>query len=246
MAELNNLQSVCLKGPSDWDRWISTIQKYARSQGIWEQIDPSNADKKSLLEFPVEPSVTTVDPQARAVTDLNSEKLKTYEFVYNRYRTNLQSYRDQQRALAVIQDFIIKSIGNYYSTISDEHDVAKELTLLKNRVQPSEWVLQKEIQERYQSVLNSSERNDVCAWITNWQKVLTEAKRISLPEADGLRLTQSFLESVYSINPSFSDYWKNKIEEARSNLSGWKERFPDGIEISEIFERIQSSKQLND
>ncbi|RKF84282.1 hypothetical protein GcM1_126008, partial [Golovinomyces cichoracearum] len=60
---------------------------------------------------------------------------------------------------------------------------------------------------------------------------------------EGLRPTQSFLESIYQIDSSFSDYWTSKLEdEARSSDIGWEKKFPDGIEISEIFERTQATK----
>lgn len=115
--------------------------------------------------------------------------------------------------------------------------------LLKRRVQPSDWVQKKEILTKYQSTLNSPNRTDLSSWITNWQKVLTNAKKINLPEAEGLRPTQSFLESFYQIDSSFSNYWTNKLEdEARSNDLDWEKKFPIGIEISEIFERTQATK----
>ncbi|CAD6501011.1 BgTH12-06711 [Blumeria graminis f. sp. triticale] len=235
-----------LNGPSNWDQWISTIQKFALTQSIWAQIDPSSISRVPCLKYPEEPLITVVKPTARLITDLAIDELRIYEFLYNRYRTELQAYKDQQRSLAFIQEFIIKTVGNYYSTISDEHDVASELVLLKRRLQPSGWVQQKEILSKYQFILNSPDRTDITAWVTNWQKVFTDAKRIGLPEAQGLRPTQSFLESICRIDNSFSDYWTNKLEdEARSNLQGWEERFPDGIEISEIFERTQATKAAN-
>ena len=243
MSELNTPQRIQLNGPSDWDQWISTIKKYALSQGVWDQIDPSSLSRKELIELPDEPTYKTVKPSANGIKDLSMDELKIYEFLYNQYRTHLQSFKDQQKSLASIQQYIIKTVGNYYSTISDEHNVAEELSLLKSRVEPSEWIQQKEILSKFQTILRSPDHINISQWITNWQKVCTEAKRVSLPEAEGLRPTQSFLEAVYTINSSFSDYWTNKLEdEARINSLGWKERFPDGIEISEIFERTQSTK----
>ncbi|KAI1002544.1 hypothetical protein K3495_g5654 [Podosphaera aphanis] len=71
------------------------------------------------------------------------------------------------------------------------------------------------------------------------------AKGINLPGAHGLRPTQA-LEAISQSNNSFSDYWTNKLEdEARTNADGWEERFPDGIEISEIFERTVATKNVS-
>ncbi|KAM4061506.1 hypothetical protein HRG_013186 [Hirsutella rhossiliensis] len=45
-----------------------------------------------------------------------------------------EGYRDQVKALASLQQHIVKTIGNYYSTIAEEHDVAKQLALLQARL----------------------------------------------------------------------------------------------------------------
>ncbi|RKF56242.1 putative serine threonine protein kinase domain protein, partial [Erysiphe neolycopersici] len=178
------------------------------------------------IQIPIEPQVSQINQEATSIINLSSEQLRLYEFMYNQYRTNLQTYKEQQKSLASIQQYIIKTVGNYYSTIEDEHDVAEELVLLKRRAQPSDWVQRKEILIKYQSILNSPNRTDLSLWVTNWQKALTNAKRINLPEAEGLRPTQSFLESIHQIDNSFSDYWTNKLED----------------EARKIFERTQSTK----
>ena len=161
MTDLINYSSIILNGPSDWERWISVIEKFATSQGVWSQIDPSNQSPVPCLKPPQQPQLSAVNSAATDVTALNSEQMRVYEFLYNRYRTGLQNYRDQQKSLSLIQQHIIKTIGNYYSTIANEHDVAKELLLLKKRVQPSDWILQRESLFKYQTILNSPDRTDI-------------------------------------------------------------------------------------
>ncbi|RKF84366.1 hypothetical protein GcM1_101004 [Golovinomyces cichoracearum] len=141
------------------------------------------------LQLLEKPQINEINQDFRNITDLNSDKLKIYEILYNQYRTKLQSYKEQQKSLAQIPQYIIKIVGNYYSTIEDEHDVAEELVLMKRQ--------KKEVLTKYQSILNSPNRTDLSVWVTNWQKVPTDAKRINLPEEEGLRPTQSFLESIY-------------------------------------------------
>lgn len=66
---------------------------------------------------------------------------------------------------------------------------------------------------------------------------------MNIRKAQGLRPTQSFLEAIYQINSSFSDYWINRLEdEASTNSEHWEEKFPDGIEISDIFEQTLATK----
>ncbi|EXL64741.1 hypothetical protein FOPG_19005 [Fusarium oxysporum f. sp. conglutinans race 2 54008] len=138
LIDLSSSQ-VNLNGPSDWKQWISIIHKFATAQNVWEYIDPSNAEKPALSK-PEEPTVQQIRPTASDLTDLTAEEFRRLEF--------LQTHRDQQKALSSIQQHIVKTIGNYYSTIADEHDIAKELALLKARVQPTDWAHEQEVLER--------------------------------------------------------------------------------------------------
>ncbi|RKF81620.1 Retrovirus-related Pol polyprotein from transposon RE1 [Golovinomyces cichoracearum] len=159
MAELSGSE-VILNGSSNWERWISTIQKHARSNGVWDQINPSMERREPYLRQPKEPQINEINRNSTTITDLNSDQLKIYEFLFNQYRTKLQSCREQQKSLAQIQQYIIRTV-----------------------------------------------------------------------------------ESIYQIDSSFSDYWTKKLEdEARSSDIGWEKKFPDDIEISEIFERTKATK----
>ncbi|KAM4067591.1 hypothetical protein HRG_001480 [Hirsutella rhossiliensis] len=187
-------KGTVLNGPCDWKQWISIIKKFATSHSLWDFLDPA-------VKEGISPS----------------------RILHTQYRSKLQGYRDQVKALASLQQHIVKTIGNYYSTIAEEHDVAKQLALLQ-----------------------SPNRTKIEAWVTQWQKVLTEAKQLGLPDVQDLRPTQDFLQAVSSINAPFTDYWVNKMEdEAVFGKPDWKTDFPDGIKISEIFERAHRIKAAN-
>jgi len=243
IKDLEGSSRATLKGPGDWKHWISVIQKFATAQSVWDYIDPSNTQKPALVK-PTEPTTQQIRADAQDLADLNAEEFRRLEFLHTRYRSQLQSYRDQQKALNSIQQHIVKTIGNYYSVISDEHDVASELALLQARVQPTDWAHEQEVLERYYDVLKALNRSTIEAWITSWQKVLSEAKKLDLPDTKGLRPTRQFLQAVSSVNQAFTDYWINKMEdEARTGSHNWQATFPDGIKISEIFERAHKSKK---
>jgi hypothetical protein len=233
---------VNLNGPGDWKQWISIIHKFATAQNVWEYIDPSNAEKPALSK-PEEPTVQQIRPTASDLTDLTAEEFRRLEFLHTQYRTKVQTHRDQQKALSSIQQHIVKTIGNYYSTIADEHDIAKELALLKARVQPTDWAHEQEVLERYYAVLKAPNRSKIDTWITSWQRILTEAQKLDLPDIKNLRPTRQFLQAVSSIDPAFTDYWINKMEDEARNKPNWQDSFPDGIKISEIFERLHKAKR---
>ncbi|XP_044717340.1 uncharacterized protein HRG_08848 [Hirsutella rhossiliensis] len=233
---------IILNGPCDWKQWISVIQKFATSHNIWEFVDPANDDKSTIVR-PSEPTHIQVNAQASDLGALTSEEFRRLEYLHTSYRSRLQTYRDNTKALASLQEHIVKHIGNYYSTIADEHDVAKQLSLLQARVAPTDWALEREVLERYRAVLRAPDRSEIETWVTKWQKTLTEAKKLGLPDTQGLRPTQDFLQAVSSINEPFTDYWINKMEdEAVTGKPDWKDHFPDGIKISEIFERAHRIK----
>ncbi|KAM4067597.1 hypothetical protein HRG_012312 [Hirsutella rhossiliensis] len=216
------------------------------SHNVWEYLDPSIKEGKPVLQQPVEPTFSQINPEASELVDLTLKEFRLLEFLHTQYRSKLQGHRDQVKALASLQQHIVKTIGNYYSTIAEEHDVAKQLSLLQARVAPTDWALEREVLQRYRSTLQSPERTKVEAWITQWQKVLTEAKQLGLPDVQGLRPTQDFLQAVSLINAPFTDYWVNKMgDDAACGKPTWKNEFPDGIKISEIFERAHRIKAAN-
>ncbi|KAM4067558.1 integrase core domain-containing protein [Hirsutella rhossiliensis] len=236
-------KGTVLNGPCDWKQWISIVKKFATSHNLWEFLDPAVQEGKPVLQQPVEPTFRLINDKVSDLVDLTSEEFRRLEFLHTQYRSKLQGYRDQVKALASLQQHIVKTIGNYYSTIAEEHDVAKQLTLLQARVAPTDWALEREVLQRYRSTLQSPNRTKIEAWVTQWQKVLTEAKQLGLPDVQDLRPTQDFLQAVSSINTPFTDYWVNKMEdEAALGKPNWKTVFPDGIKISEIFERAHRIK----
>ncbi|CAM1501614.1 Fc.00g035980.m01.CDS01 [Cosmosporella sp. VM-42] len=236
-SDVGSSSRVSLQGPGDWKQLVSIIQKLAIAQNVWDFIDPSK-DVKEALAKPIKPTHLDVNEEATNIAALTTEEFRRLEFLHLQYRTKLQGHRDQQKALASIQQYIVKTIGNYYGTIADERDIAKQLSLLQARVQPTDWAYEQGILERYHTVLETPNRSKTEDWITSWQKVLTEARRLGLPDAQGLRPTRQFIQAVSSISPSFTDYWVNRLEDqARTGAEDWEKSFPDGIKISEIFER---------
>ncbi|KAM4063237.1 polyprotein [Hirsutella rhossiliensis] len=159
----------------------------------------------------------------------------------------LQTYKDKTKALAKLQEHIVKTVGKYYDIIAKEDDVAKELTILKNRVKPTDWARESEVTDRYYATLKAVSRSKVEEWISKWQVVLNEAKNLDLPDVKDLRPTRHFLKAVNAIDSTFSKVWINQMEaNALSNPDDdWQKTFPDGIKISEIFERSYRSTTSN-
>jgi hypothetical protein len=242
--DIDGPSQVSLRGPNDWKQWISIIEKFSINQGIWTYLDPNKPDKPALC-CPTEPQPSDINLRAADIITLTDIEFKKLEFLTARYRTQLQTYRNNQKAIYSIQEYIIKTIGSYYDTIATENSVARQLELLQARLRPTSWELEKEVLARYKLVLKAPNRTKIEAWITSWQKVFTEAQQLRLPDTEGLRPTLDFLDSVAQISPTFANYWINRInDKANSNKEGWQQKIPNGIKISDLFEQHYYSQKL--
>ncbi|OAQ57580.1 polyprotein [Pochonia chlamydosporia 170] len=233
---------VILKGSGNWDVWISIIRKFAKNQQIWEYVNP-DVVQKPVLTPPVEPTPGQAQTNATDIQQLQGDSLSKFQILEARHRSQLQTYKDKTKALATLQEYIVKTVGRYYDIIAKEDDVAKELMILKNRVKPTDWARESEVTDRYYATLKAVSRTKVEEWISKWQVILNEAKNLDLPDIRGLRQTRHFLKAVNAIDPTFSKVWINQMEaKALSHEDDeWQKTFPDGIKISEIFERSYRS-----
>ncbi|KJZ70679.1 hypothetical protein HIM_09952 [Hirsutella minnesotensis 3608] len=244
--DLEVSSQVTLKGSGNWDLWISIVRKFANNQQIWDYLDPAVAHKPALAP-PVEPTPGDVQENAIGIHELQGESLTKFQILEARHRSQLQTYKDKTKTLAKLQEHIVKTVGRYYDIIAKEDDVAKELTILKNRVKPTDWARESEVTDRYYATLKAVGRSKVEEWISRWQVVLNEAKNLDLPDVKGLRPTRHFLRAMNSVDSTFSNVWINQMEaNALSNSDDeWQRTFPDRIKISEIFERSYRSTTNN-
>ncbi|KAH6889390.1 hypothetical protein B0T10DRAFT_460054 [Thelonectria olida] len=100
-ASLEASSRVILQGPGNWKLWINIIQKYATTHDIWRFIDPTE-DEKQALSKPKEPTFKDINPEATSLAALTTEEFRRLKFLHSSYRSELQTYRDQLKALAAL------------------------------------------------------------------------------------------------------------------------------------------------
>ncbi|KAL6408106.1 hypothetical protein AUP68_08479 [Ilyonectria robusta] len=110
------------------------------------------AEKPALLK-PEEPTYLDINQQAADLAALTPEEFRRLAFLHRSYRTKCQISRDQQKAMASIQQHIAKTAGSYYGAIEGHRNVATELTILKARVEPTDWAHEQDFLESYHNVL---------------------------------------------------------------------------------------------
>ncbi|KAK2593506.1 hypothetical protein QQS21_008772 [Conoideocrella luteorostrata] len=112
-----------LQGTSNWNQWILIIKKLAVAEGVWQYLDPEAPNRPEFNE-PIELIPGLVNPDATSIVDLDADDFKRFDFLTTQYRTRLQGYYRQKKAIASIQRHIILTIGNYYDIMVLEEDVA--------------------------------------------------------------------------------------------------------------------------
>ncbi|EFY92543.1 hypothetical protein MAC_01509 [Metarhizium acridum CQMa 102] len=140
--DIEGPSSVTLTGSGSWFQWISIIRKYAVNLGIWDLIDPQQPTR-TAINLPEKPKPSDVKPEAVTITDLNDAQFKRLESLQNDYRVDLQTYQRQQKALLIVQQHIIKTVGSYYDMIATEDSVLRQLQLLQGRLKPTVWEFEK-------------------------------------------------------------------------------------------------------
>jgi len=92
---------VILRGPGNWDAWISIIRKQAKNQNVWEYINP-DLDNKPTLTRPTEPAASEVRADATEIGNLEGDDFTKFQILENRYNSKLKTYRHTTKALAII------------------------------------------------------------------------------------------------------------------------------------------------
>jgi hypothetical protein len=249
MASSDSLEAspVQLNSPKDWDKWITVVRIYAENEDIWQYLnpdptydadDPTKVIPNEKLVKPARPTFADVKQGAQRINDLNDAETRQYQALQSDYRDDRKEYEAKHKSIKELEKYVVRNIGNYLETIEKVKGLEAQLKALKERVAPSDFARENEILDRYETVRKSAKSSKIEDWVAKWQKVLAEAKALNLPDVQGIRPTRHFLQAVQSIDSAFSNYWMNQIEaKAIDGKKDWEKDIPDGIKISNIFEK---------
>ena len=71
--------NLILSQPSDWIQWFFIVQDTAKTNEVWEYIDPlKKKDKLLTLELPKRPTPADVQPMAILITQLEQDQFAIY------------------------------------------------------------------------------------------------------------------------------------------------------------------------
>ena len=85
--------NLILDKPSDWIQWFFIIQDTAKTNKVWEYVDPAKEkDKLSILEEPKRPTPKDVLPTATSISELDRHQLTAYNQLYAEYKDDLPCF----------------------------------------------------------------------------------------------------------------------------------------------------------
>ncbi|KAF2804364.1 uncharacterized protein BDZ99DRAFT_481195 [Mytilinidion resinicola] len=212
---LSTTQVILSSGP-DWKLWINQIRTLAECHQIWEYIDP-DSENRPTKKAPTEPTIQMVKENAPAdasITILNDDEYKTYERLTKQYTINEKAHNKHATALYAIQTKINESVVvalQYYYT---GKPVCEWLQILRNAIAPSDQNRKLRVAAQYNRLLSPPRNQNIDVWMASFLLAYNAAKEENLPDVSGDRAVHNFLHVVSTLQPEFTTYWKQKVQNA--------------------------------
>ena len=130
--------NLILNQPSNWTQWFFIILDTAKTNEVWEYIDPFKKDKRLKLAQPSRPIPRDILPTATSIAKLDPSQLTVYNQLYAKYKDDLRTYKKQKRAINNISNYIVRTTSvAYLPLINDLNTVHERLQALKTALAPT-------------------------------------------------------------------------------------------------------------
>jgi len=106
--------NVILNQPSDWIQWFFIIQDTAKTNKVWQYVDPSKKDELPKLEPPSRPTPRDVLPTATSIAQLDPNQLTAYNQLYAEYKDDLRVHLKRERDINDIRNYIVRTTSVAY------------------------------------------------------------------------------------------------------------------------------------
>jgi len=131
--------NLILDKPSDWIQWFFIIQDTAKTNKVWQYVDPSKKKGElPKLEPPNRPTPRDVLPTATSIAQLDQNQFAVYSQLYAEYKDDLRIHQKQEQAINNISNYIVRSTSVAYLPLTDGLDTVHErLQALKTALAPT-------------------------------------------------------------------------------------------------------------
>ena len=198
--------NLILDKPSDWIQWFFIIQDTAKTNEVWQYIDPSKKkDKLPKLEPPHRPVPADVLPNATKIAQLDQIKLTAYNQLYAEYKDDLRIYEKQKQAINGISNYIVRSTSVAYLPLIDGLDTVHErLQALKTALAPTTSGRKHDVLIQYTALKAYDTTQSIDKWLNNWRNVYKLAEQLKIPDVQGFRPHYDFIRAIKPISSSFA------------------------------------------
>jgi hypothetical protein len=235
--------NVILDKPSDWLQWFFIIQDIAKTNEVWEYIDPATKkDDLPKLEPPKRPTPKDILPTATSITQLDQNQFAIYSQLYTEYKDDLRVHEKQKQAINGISNYIVRSTSVAYLPLIDGLDTVHErLQELKKALAPTTSGRKHDVLIQYTALKAYDTNQSMDKWLNDWRNIYKLAEQLELPDVQGYRPHYDFVRAIKPISSSFAGALEvNLIRKERKNKAA-----PSIIDLIEEFKEHYRMQQAS-
>ena len=170
MITTNELKvNVILNKPSDWIQWFFIVQNTAKTNKVWEYVDPATKkDNIPVLEPPKRPTPKDVLSTATSISELDQHQLTAYNQLYTEYKDDLRIYQKKEQAINDISNYIVRTTSVAYLPLIDGLDTVHErLQALKKALAPTTSGRKHDVHNQYIALKVYNKKQSINKWLNS-------------------------------------------------------------------------------
>jgi hypothetical protein len=206
MATVTSCSLVILTPQADCNDWITSIRTAARSQEIWDYVNPDTLEPPALTS-PAKPTFQSVKARATTYLELDSGERDYYKLLLQQHFSELGNYKRLHSAVmwfsAHIQDSVANINTSYLCDCITPRDM---LVKLKAAFAPSDQSRESDMLLHYRKLHKPPRTKNLDGWLHSWELTYADATSTSLPDVAGDRAVMDFLLAIKNIILAFDSY----------------------------------------
>ncbi|POS84372.1 protein phosphatase 2A regulatory subunit PR55, partial [Erysiphe pulchra] len=223
IAATNNVSalstSIVLKSKVDWEPWVELIQTSANEYDVWKFVNPMvKKENLAVLTEPKKPTYSDVKASTEqntsiAYSSLSPDEKEEFRQLKEDYNTEKKQYREQQLALGRLRIKIQESVDVAYLPYTYKCETVHDMLVkLSDRFAPTDNIRRQEVLSDWNSSrFNEVSKEDFDDWIQKWEVKFHQMKELNLPDVEGTRPVEDFLNVASSIDYQFAKTWVLKL-----------------------------------
>ena len=208
MATTSNESKInlILNQPSDWTQWFFIIQDTAKTNKVWQYIDPSKKkDDLPTLEPPKRPTPADLLPAATSIAQLDQDQFAIYNQLYSEYKDDLRIHQKREQAISDISNYIVRTTSIAYLPLINGLDTVHErLQALRSALAPTTSGRKHDVLIQYTALQAYDTTQSIDKWLNSWQNIYKLTEQLDLPDVQGFRAHYDFIRAIKPISSSFA------------------------------------------